>query len=618
MERSVQDSVTRMTPGTETNGERNVLLRWLSQHGHGEELDHPKLAQRALAKLARAQKWGGMDLGGIVGSRGADDKDLDSLEEKELKEFERLEAKLQSERAAKTASLRVGVSIFPVFIMSDLVVHADDSDRGARKVGTEAGAGAGAGAVLPLLDKDSRTAVHGNTVLLVHSQGSSSSDPIRTYNRATQRWQAVSSAGPLTDATAMVAAGLTEAIAGVAAPYVQTAKNRNRGVVDLTWAAGSHPYELGDWPEKLQEDPHDAAHMGHSNTPKRKNDAGSVYAWLGRRTQLIARSHSLLENTRAFSAEIRTAVHSVMQALRMLHTVAPGDSAAIAELLSFTHAGDTSAHAHTRSSTASYTDEEFNQALKTFREQNTKKRAVSVSADAAARADVIIERSLAALAASRNKGAQVEAAESVLLLALRAHISRTEIQRSAVQSMHNGQPSSVPDGTFAAVVHRADFMHGHLQPYIDFLDTLDGLEATLVEARTAHADLIASLREALSACSISFQFVDSALHLSDGAASAAAGAGAGAAGMVADFSTLLERPERVKKQMLQPQKNVKEMGMGQLVWDYASGRSGEDYAPDALYKKFEKSTKVRTSCHVMSCHIMSRHVPPLPLSFPCE
>jgi len=199
----------------------------------------------------------------------------------------------------------------------------------------------------------------------------------------------------------------------------------------------------------------------------------------------------------------------------------------------------------------------------------------------------LIEQSLAALAASRTQVLQVGAAESALLVALKTQFLRKDMQRAAVRSMLAGDPPAVADGTFAAVVHRADFLRGHLQPYIDLLDALDGLEATLSDAQIAHMDMLKKLSESLSVCSVTFQFVDNT-----------AGSPGRAAAMSADFWDVVERPELKQEQLIVPRKDAKKVGLGQVLWDYASGRTGQAYAPDAQYRRHEKAIGDKRDKHL--------------------
>ena len=553
--------------------ESNILLRWLHQNGHGEEFE---VAQTREEALSAALSSHASDNGGTTYKKSTGNKDTPSSQ----KTVEEEEDKL-----AGTSIRRKGVSVFPVFVLSDVLVYSGKSAG----EGGDMGAGVEP-ALLPLLDKDSRTAVHGNTILAVHSIGGKD---VNVFNRATQLWHTVPTGGSLTDITTMVAAGLTEALTGVTAPYLQTSR---RGVVDLTWSSGVHPFGLGEFLHSKPPKEGDSVKAKLLAKRQQRAESGGVYAWLGRRSQLASRAHTLLHRATALATSLQTDVRRILQAFRMLHVHTAGEPS----ILSFALDADTDI--------PSLSDKTVAAALLAFKEQNTRKRATKSGSgsggdasqkdidDASASADALLDSILVELEVVQRSGVLVKDAEKALLLSLRGNDLRRENHRMAVRDLRMGSyvhASHLQQPGPDLQTHRIDFTTGHLQPYINLLDALGGLEGHLNAAEKNRKDLVQRLRVRLSACSVHFHFVDNGVF-SD--------AGANKKGMVADFAAVVERPEREKDALTttSPGGARLDIGIFRLVWDYFSGRSGKDYAPDAAYRFQQQELAAKRNKHLES------------------
>ena len=583
--------------------ETNFLLRWLAEQGRAEvemkNADSTKTPLENITKHAEAEE--------PIGSTAT--------------------SNYKSSRAQR------GVRVFPIFVLSDVLVEGVGPSADA---GVSAGFGSRAGtAVLPLFDMDARIVVHNKAALVMHVQTGAD---VRVYNRATQRWQRVPRHRTSSDATALVAASLTEALTGVRAPYLQSMRGGlrgRRGVVDLSWGAGAHPFELGDFLTSGSGDMNAAdagtGDIGHVSS-RRKGSAsntGSVYSWLGRRSHMAARAQAILREAHRLTASIHDDIHAVLQAMRMLHSdtahidheATSGQSSLLAYSLERSRDGAMRAR-------TPVTDEGFAQALAEFRKQNAQKRkALGIQRDsalssinsargvdrkeaelaemeAAVRADAALELSLTSLVNARNEALHIKKAEAALELALQAQHQRQSAVQKTVNKLRTVSLTTLEaeEAILVDSAHRDQYLKGHLQPYIDVLDTLDGLETTLKSSLQAHAELKRSLREQLASCEVKFQFLDNT-HYADLRLPQDAGRehiiSTIAQGMSADFDAVLERPER-RQPSRQSVGSTRPVGPVRQMWDWLRGLTRRDYKPELSNIQQEQELHARRKEHMDS------------------
>lgn len=245
----------------ELRGVGDALTRQLLSKGGQEEAVAALMAaevgvslykERSINDLFKDLPFGG-DMDG--------DGDIEKLQQAEEEEKKKKEEESKAAAAAKDkkAALvlkggfkkkhlrRVHMRVVPVFVLSGLQRLVQVAQNKPATSSTSSGAGKGGKAalpVMPLLDGLHHVVVTDDCVLILHS-----SEPVRSRSvRRRRRWGERQEAYDLDSA---VAAGLTEALTGLRAPHLQLAaagKGRGRGtagrrgLVDLTWTHGNHPF----------------------------------------------------------------------------------------------------------------------------------------------------------------------------------------------------------------------------------------------------------------------------------------------------------------------------------------------------------------------------------------
>ena len=247
------------------------------------------------------------------------------------------------------------VRVLPVFVFSDVLARAGagavisgegEGEENVSSSSSSSSASARLRPLLPLFENGAavitgeigvRNTAQGSrgisTVLAVHS---SSSARTRTaygtsFSGPDSGPDSVRPKNYFNDINAVVAAGVAEALTGLKAPYVQGHLSRGRGgqrdaktkgVVDLTWTHGDHPFPCGSFgggrsDNNINTDSTDSSDS--SDSSENSDSTDSLLSWTARRSNLMAQAHALLHSSANWVKTSQTQIHHVLLALKMLH-----------------------------------------------------------------------------------------------------------------------------------------------------------------------------------------------------------------------------------------------------------------------------------------------------------